>query len=55
MTIELKVKFDFAHGPIWKDIYDPNTKIWITGIDVIDQDVALNELNDAAEKEYASL
>ena len=27
MTKELKSKFDFAHGPIWKDIYDQNTKI----------------------------
>ena len=52
---ELIIKFDFAHGPIWKDIYDLNTKIWITGIDVIDQDATLNELNDAAEKEYSSL
>ena len=55
MMKELIIKFDFAHGPIWKDIYDSNTKTWITGIDVIDQDAALNELNDAAEKEYASL
>mgnify|MGYP004457757533 CR=1 FL=1 len=55
MMKELIIKFDFAYGPIWKDIYDPNTKTWITGIDVIDQDAALNELNDAAEKEYASL
>lgn len=55
MTKELKIKFDFTHGPVWKDIYDPNTKTWITGIDVIDQDATLNELNDAAEKEYSSL
>lgn len=55
MTKELKIKFDFTHGPVWKDIYDPNKKEWITGIDVIDQDAMLNELNDAAEKMYSSL
>lgn len=55
MTKELKIKFDFDHGPLWKDIYDSNKKEWITGIDVIDQDDTINELNDAAEKEYASL
>lgn len=27
MTKELKIKFDFEHGPIWQDIYDQNTKI----------------------------
>lgn len=32
---ELKIQFDFTHGPVWKDIYDPNTKLWIIGIDVI--------------------
>ena len=55
MTKELKIKFDFTHGPVWKDIYDPNTKTWITGIDVIDQDATINELNDVAEKVYSSL
>lgn len=55
MTKELKIKFDFAHGPVWKDIYNPNTKEWTTGISVIDKDSAINELNDTAEKEYSSL
>lgn len=55
MTKELKIKFDFTHGPVWKDIYDPNTKTLITGISAIDQDAKINELNDAAEKVYSSL
>lgn len=55
MAKELKIKFDFTHGPVWKDIYDPNTKTLITGISAIDQDATINELNDAAEKEYSSL
>lgn len=54
MTKELKIKFDFTHGPVWKDIYDPNTKTLITGISAIDQDAKINELNDAAEKVYSS-
>jgi hypothetical protein len=55
MTKELKIKFDFTHGPVWQDIYDPNTKTLITGISAIDQDATINELNDAAEKVYSSL
>ena len=52
---ELRIKFDFSHGPIWKDRYDVRTGEWSTGIDVIDNDQTLSELNDKAEKEYTSL
>lgn len=52
---KLRIKYDFSHGPIWKDKYDVETGKWSTGIDVIDKDKALNVLNDEAEKEYSSL
>lgn len=52
---ELRIKFDFSRGPIWKDRYDMETGTWSTGIDVIDGDKALSVLNDEAEKEYSSL
>jgi len=52
---ELRIKFDFSHGPIWKDQYNVVTGEWSTGIDVIDSDKALNVLNEEAEKEYSSL
>lgn len=52
---ELRIKFDFSHGPIWKDKYDIATGEWSTGIDVVDNDKALSVLNAEAEKEYASL
>jgi len=52
---KLRIKYDFSHGPIWKDKYDINTGTWSTGIDVIDKDTALNVLNNEAEREYSSL
>lgn len=55
MTKELRIQFDYLHGPIWKDIYNPVTREWSTGINIIDKDNALNILNDEAEREYSSL
>lgn len=52
---ELKIKFDFFHGPIWKEKYDIDTGEWSTGIKVIDEDKVLAVLNDEAEREYSSL
>lgn len=52
---KLRIKFDFSHGPIWKDKYDIATGEWSTGIAVIDNDKALSVLNDEAEREYSSL
>ena len=51
----LRIKFDFSHGPIWKDKYDTSTGEWTTGIDIIDNDKALSVLNEEAGKEYSSL
>ena len=52
---KLRIKFDFSHGPIWKDKYDISTGEWTTGIDIIDNDKALSVLNEEAGKEYSSL
>ena len=52
---ELRIKFDFSHGPIWKDKYDISTGEWSTGIAIVDNDKALAVLNEEAEKEYFSL
>lgn len=52
---KLRIKFDFSHGPIWKDKYDITTENWSTGIDIVDNDKALSVLNEEAEKEYSSL
>ena len=52
---ELRIKYDFSNGPIWKDKYDVKTGEWSTGIDVIDNDESLAILNEEAEKEYSSL
>ena len=51
----IRIKYDFSHGPIWKDVYDLSTGRWSTGISVIDNDMALSVLNEEAEKEYTSL
>ena len=52
---EIKIKLDYSHGPIWKDHYDRATGEWKTGVKCIDQDKALQLLNDEAEKMYSSL
>lgn len=52
---ELRIKFDFSHGPIWKDKFDPVTGSWSTGIPVIDNDRSLNFLNDKIQDEYNTL
>lgn len=51
----IRIKYDFSHGPIWKDVLDLNTGKWSTGISVIDNDMALSVLDEKAEKEYTSL
>lgn len=50
----IRLKFDFDHGPIWQEHYDSDKGIWYTGIDVIDNDIVLNELNQKAQTLYTS-
>lgn len=52
---KLRIKFDYSHGPIWKDKYDASSGEWLTGIAVIDNDKALIVLNEEAGREYSSL
>ena len=52
---EIKLKLDYSHGPIWKDKFDVATGQWLTGVDIIDNDKALQVLNDEAEQLYRSL
>ncbi len=52
---ELKIKFDFTHGPIWKNKFDRETGEFYTGIPIVDNDKALEVLNEEASREYSSL
>ncbi len=52
---EIKIKLDYSHGPIWKEHYDLNSGSWLTDIPIIDNDAALQLLNDKAEELYTSL
>lgn len=50
----IKIKFDYTHGPIWKDHFNPLTGEWSTGVAVIDEDKALQLLDAEASKIYSS-
>ena len=52
---EIRILFDFDHGPLWRDIINLNTWEFSTGISIIDNDKALNVLNEEAQKMYTSL
>ncbi len=55
MKKEIKIQFDYLNGPLWKDKLNVKTGEWTTGIPSIDNDKALQVLNDEAEKMYESL
>ena len=55
MKKEIKIQFDYLNGPLWKDILNVKTGEWTTGISCIDNDKAIQVLNDEAEKMYESL
>lgn len=42
-------------GKKWKEHYDLNSESWLTDIPIIDNDAALQILNDKAEELYTSL
>lgn len=52
---EVKIQFDYLHGPIWKEVFDAKTGEWSTGIACIDNDDLLQRLNTEAQKPYESL
>lgn len=52
---EVKIQFDYLNGPLWKEKLDIKTGKWSTGIPCIDEDKAIQLLNDEAEKMYGTL
>ena len=51
---EIKIQFDYLNGPLWKDKVNQFGEL-ITGIPCIDNDKAVQTLNDEAERMYDSL
>ncbi len=52
---EVKIEFDYLHGPIWKEKLNVKTGKWSTGISCIDNDSFIQSLNDKAAMIYESL
>lgn len=50
----LKLELDFLVGPIVKDVFSASKNKLITGVEVIDNDLELNELNEKASALYSS-
>ena len=50
----LKLELDFLMGPIVKDVFSASKNKLVTGVEVIDNDFELNELNDKASALYSS-
>ena len=50
----IKLEFDFLIGPIVKEIFSTSKNKLVTGIDVVDNDKELNELNEKACSLYSS-
>ncbi|WP_058259656.1 hypothetical protein [Fenollaria timonensis] len=51
---KLIIMLDFVSGPLWKDIYDAKKKELVTGIDVVDNDEYIQNLNDEISNLYSS-
>ncbi len=51
----VRIKFDYLYGPVWKDKINIKTGKHCTGIDIIDNDLKIEELNDEFIKKYACL
>jgi len=50
----IKLEFDFLIGPIVKDLFSASKNKLVTGVDVIDDDSTLNELNEKACALYSA-
>lgn len=50
----LIIMLDFISGPLWKNIYDTKKKELVTGIDVVDNDEYIQNLNDEISNLYSS-
>lgn len=51
---KLIIMLDFISGPLWKNIYDTKNKELVTGIDVVDNDEYIQELNNQIQDLYSS-
>lgn len=51
---KLKIMLDFISGPLWKCIDDTKKKELVTGIDVIDNNEYIQNLNDEILNLYSS-
>ena len=51
---KLIIMLDFISGPLWKDIFDIKKKELVTGIDVVDDDKYIQNLNDEISDLYSS-
>lgn len=51
---KLVIMLDFVSGPLWKDIYDTKKKELVTGIDVVDNDEYIQNLNDKISNLFSS-
>ena len=50
----IQLKLDFLHGPIWKESFDIETDKWYTGVDVIDNNIEVAELEGQIQYLYNS-
>ncbi|MCI6357838.1 MAG: hypothetical protein MR766_04310 [Erysipelotrichaceae bacterium] len=51
---KVKLELDFLIGPIIKDVFSISKNKLVTGVDVIDNDSEINNLNDKASALYSS-
>jgi hypothetical protein len=52
--INIKIELDFNNGPIWGNYYDEDLHRTMTGVDVIDNNDEIQELNKKIHEKYAS-
>lgn len=50
----IRLEFDFLIGPIIKEVFSISKNKLVTGIDVIDSDITLNQLDEKACSLYSS-
>lgn len=50
----IKLELDFLIGPIIKDVFSTSKNKLITGVEVIDNDLELNDLNEKVSTLYSS-
>ena len=52
--IKIKIQLDFNNGPILGNYYDEDTNVIKTGIDLIDNNGSIQELNKEIQNRYSS-